>query len=272
MTFKTFKQFVSLQEALVTFGGKAYPKYGNVVIMAGGSASGKGFVTSNLLGIEGKVMDVDAIKSIISSTKEIRTRIEKESGVDISSLNFKNPEDVAKSHHITKDIAKRYHDMILKAFGTSDKERLPNIIFDVTLDDFEKLNRISGDLSDLGYDKQNIHIVWVVNSKQVAIKQNSSRKRTVPEEILIKTHSGAARTMSAIYNNLAKYSKQVDGDIWFVFNNKEENDSKIKKSEFGGQYIDSANYSRIKKAGSSNLVKLKQEFIDKIYSYTEIEL
>lgn len=30
-----------LQEALITFGGKAYPKFGNIVILAGGAGSGK---------------------------------------------------------------------------------------------------------------------------------------------------------------------------------------------------------------------------------------
>lgn len=40
---KSFKDFTSLDEALITFGGKAYPKFGQVVILAGGAGSGKGF-------------------------------------------------------------------------------------------------------------------------------------------------------------------------------------------------------------------------------------
>lgn len=44
-----------LQEALITFRGKAYPKFGTVVIMAGGAGSGKGFVLEKLVGVEGKV-------------------------------------------------------------------------------------------------------------------------------------------------------------------------------------------------------------------------
>ena len=38
------EQYDVLIEKLITFGGKAYPKFGNVVIMAGGAGSGKGFV------------------------------------------------------------------------------------------------------------------------------------------------------------------------------------------------------------------------------------
>ena len=37
---KSFKDFTSLDEALITFGGKAYPKFGQVVILAGGAGSG----------------------------------------------------------------------------------------------------------------------------------------------------------------------------------------------------------------------------------------
>ena len=35
---------MQLQEALITFGGKPYPKFGNIVILAGGAGSGKGFI------------------------------------------------------------------------------------------------------------------------------------------------------------------------------------------------------------------------------------
>lgn len=36
---KTVSQFIS--EALITFGKSAYPKFGNIVILAGGAGSGK---------------------------------------------------------------------------------------------------------------------------------------------------------------------------------------------------------------------------------------
>ena len=54
-------QYDDLLEALITFGGQAYPKFGNVVIMAGGAGSGKGFVKDKLVGVEGFTFDVDAL-------------------------------------------------------------------------------------------------------------------------------------------------------------------------------------------------------------------
>ena len=60
-----------LMEKLITFGGKAYPKFGNIVIMAGGAGSGKGFVLNKLVGVEGKVFDVDELKRLASKTPAI---------------------------------------------------------------------------------------------------------------------------------------------------------------------------------------------------------
>jgi ABC-type uncharacterized transport system YnjBCD ATPase subunit len=71
----------ALMEKLITFGGKAYPKYGNIVVMAGGAGSGKGFILSNLVGVEGKVFDVDELKTLASKTPAIKKRVADELGV-----------------------------------------------------------------------------------------------------------------------------------------------------------------------------------------------
>lgn len=77
-----------LLEKLITFGGKAYPNFGNVVIMAGGTGSGKGFVLSNLVGLEGKVMDVDALKTATSKSKLIQKRVKAKTGMDVARLHL----------------------------------------------------------------------------------------------------------------------------------------------------------------------------------------
>lgn len=71
-----------LTEAGVTFGGKAFPKEGQVVILAGGAGSGKGFILNNLLLINAKVFDVDALKT---------------TAIGMSKLDFKK-----NSKHIDK--------------------------------------------------------------------------------------------------------------------------------------------------------------------------
>ena len=83
-----------------------------------------------------------------------------------------------------------------KSIILADKDRKPNIIFDVTLKNITKLSNISTALESIGYSKQNIHLVWIVNAVSVAIQQNRSRDRVVPEDILLDTHKGASTTMA----------------------------------------------------------------------------
>ena len=78
-----------LEEALITFGGKAYPDFGQVVILAGGAGSGKGFVKSKLLGIEGIVFDVDRLKELVIASTKFNAKAKEEFGIDVSKLNLK---------------------------------------------------------------------------------------------------------------------------------------------------------------------------------------
>ena len=55
-----------VNEKLLTLGGVAYPKFGNGLILAGGGGSGKGWNYSHLLGIDGKIINVDDISGSIS--------------------------------------------------------------------------------------------------------------------------------------------------------------------------------------------------------------
>jgi hypothetical protein len=60
-----FKEIQRLNEAGLSLNGKAYPKFNNVIIAAGGAGSGKGFVLNNVLLFKGKTFDVDALKTNI---------------------------------------------------------------------------------------------------------------------------------------------------------------------------------------------------------------
>ena len=266
-------QYDELMEALITFGGQAYPKFGNIVIMAGGAGSGKGFVKDKLVGIEGFTFDVDALKTLASATPAIQKRVKKELGVDLAKLagNLKDPENVGKLHQIIGDYLK-LDSKRLKALYTSimtaDPERKPNIIFDVTLKDLQKLEKLTRQVSSIGYAKENIHIVWVVNDIEVAKQQNLARTRTVPTEILVNTHRGASQTMGDIVNMGKGLRKYMDGDIAFAFN-KVGVDTDVVKSGKGGMYIKDANYFYVKRKGKPPIPvdKLEKSLRMKIKSY-----
>ena len=151
---------------------------------------------------------------------------------------------------------------------TAAADRKPNIIFDTTLKDAGKLQKLSRQVTTLGYDKKNIHIVWVVNDIEIAKKQNLERPRVVPTEILINTHRGASNTMGDILKMGETLRKYMDGDLVFAFN-KIGVDSEVVTSRKGGSYVKEADYVYIKRAGKSlpPLDKLNKAMLSKVKSY-----
>jgi hypothetical protein len=279
---KSFKSFTEealyeeaemLMEKLITFGGKAYPKFGNVVIMAGGAGSGKGFVLSKLVGIEGKTFDPDQLKRLAGKSPLINKRVKEEFGVDLKELGSKLnvPENVSKLHEIIGDVLQlpsKKEAVFFTSVLTADSERKPNIIFDTTLKDAGKLQKLSKQVTDIGYDKKNIHIVWVVNDIQVALDQNARRSRTVPAEILINTHRGASNTMGDILRMGKSLGNYMDGDIVFAFN-KVGVDSNVVRSGRGGSFVKDANYVYVKRAGKDvpPLDSLNKDMLAKVKAY-----
>jgi hypothetical protein len=255
LSFESYlkEDYAELSEKLITFAGKAYPKFGNVVIMAGGAGSGKGFVIDRLVGLEGYTFDVDQLKSLAAKTPAIIKKIKDEMGIDIADLaaNLRNPENVAKLHDIIGsylglDAARQK--TLYTSILTASPDRKPNIIFDVTLKDLKKLETLTRQVTGLGYDKKSVHIVWVINDIEVAKAQNAKRDRTVPVEILVNTHRGAAQTMLDIVNMGNSLKKYMDGDIVFAFN-KVGVDANLATSDKGGSYIKDANYFYVKRSG-----------------------
>jgi hypothetical protein len=269
---ETFKNFIELDEALITFGRKAYPNFGNVVILAGGAGSGKGFVLSNLLGIEGKVMDVDALKTLALKSDLIARRVRAEMGIDLKSLDLQNPENVSRLHEILADVyglVKANQQRVFSAALAAPPNRKPNLIFDVTLKDMSKLESITRNARNLGYETENIHLVWVLNDIEMARAQNLERERVVPDEILLATHEGASITMARIMKLGEGLKRYMDGDIYIVFN-KRGSDTTMIDSPRGGGYVLKSNYLQIKKKSSKVMrpTELTKEIRNKVADYT----
>lgn len=255
---KSFTTY-ELNEKLIILGGKAYPKFGQAVIIAGGSGSGKGFVYNNLIGLEGKKLDVDFLKTFALKSEVIKQRLKKELNIDITSLSdLSNPENTSKMH----DIIGKYlelPDKRMAALGNSilfaRPDRKPNVIFDVTLSKLDKFESITTYLKSMGYYARNIHLVWIINDINVAVAQNIERgksDRSVNMDILINTHRGASQTVGDILNMGKSLSRYMDGDIVFAFN-KVGVDTSVEKSSTGGMYIKDASYFYVKHAGSTPL-------------------
>jgi len=254
-----------LDEALITFNKQAYPKFGNIVIMQGGAASGKGFVKNKLLGIEGWSFDPDELKELAMTSTILNARVKKELGIDMSSLNLHNPEDVRLLHTILSDlynVDERFKNAKFASLAKTSKERLPNLIFDITAKSLSKVKNIHDIALLYGYKKENIHIVWVLDDVKAAVEKNKSRPRTVPEDILIQTHEGASLTAKKLLSMGDDLNKYMDGDYWMVFNRMQVDSTEV-HSEFGGFYIKDATYFKAKSAGQSPVSP--KDFTDDMY-------
>ena len=238
-----------LEEKLVVVGGGK--NYGQVVFLAGGAGSGKGFAIKNYLeGNKFKVFDPDAFKDAFISMRDalknpkIKSYYQLKYGRDpgagiqdilkvIGGLDLRNPKDVATMHLYLKDInleGKRIANFFSPAArgsrgGKVDTSTLPNVLFDNTLKDSEFLVGENGQggiidtLVNLGYKRENFHIVWVLTDVNIAIDQNFTRDRVVPTSILFQTHRGAAMNMqNLIFKSYGTLG--INGDIAVIIGGK----------------------------------------------------
>jgi hypothetical protein len=205
---KNFKQY--LTEKQILYSNDA--RYGTVIFLAGGAASGKGYARENFMDSHKfKIRDVDEWKLSFQKLSTLKNKYP-----EIRNLNLKNPDDVFKLHEFVKKfkIKDKTLDLLLNNHA---KDRLPNIMFDVTLKDTGDIEEVMPALLAAGYKKENIHITWILTDYHLAVKANQDRKRVVPSDILLKTHEGAAETMHSILNG--NVPDGVDGDINVVLNN-----------------------------------------------------
>jgi len=260
-----------LFEKLLTF-GKSRPKYDNVVIIMGGSASGKGFILQNLIGIEGKVFDVDALKMFAMKSAIIKDKILADYNKDVSKLDLKNPNEVEFLHDVVDQLGLRNKQLNAQLLSTMGSKNKPNLIFDVTMTSLTKLENLSYYLNQLGYVKENIHLVWVVTDIETAIEQNNNRDRSVLFDVLKSTHSGVANNVKNILNSYVSIENYMDGDFYIVFN-KKGIDTFIKSSGFGGHFIDGALYIKVKEQHKKikHISELDDDIIQKLEKYTNIK-
>lgn len=238
-----------LEEKLVSLGKGA--NYGQVAFLAGGAGSGKGFAIKNYLeGNKFKVFDPDAFKDAFIRMREalknpkIKSYFEMKYGFKpgtgikdilkaIATLDLRDPKDVATMHMFLHGIGlegKRIANFFSPAArasrgGNVDTSTLPNVLFDNTLKDSKFLVGENGQggiidtLLNLGYKKENFHIVWVLTDVNIAIDQNFTRDRVVPTSILFQTHRGAATNMqNLIFKSYG--SLGINGDIAVILGGK----------------------------------------------------
>ena len=242
-----FRQY--LEEKLIMYGqGK---RYGQIVFLAGGAGSGKGFAISNFMEKEKfKIRDVDEWKKGFLKLAQTKKQFS-----ELKGLQLRNPKDVYKLHMFVKEkgIKDKSLDLLLR---DSNTDRLPNIMFDITMKDASDIGDVLPKLIEAGYNPKNIHLTWVLTNYAVAIANNRMRERVVPEDIMLLSHEGAAKSMYDVIKG--KLPRGLNGAVRVILNNRENTipyvdpeTKKPMKTEQGDILIKDFTYLTFKKEGKS---------------------
>ena len=247
-----FKESVTneeqIDEKLITFSNRA--PYGQIVFMAGGAGSGKGFAIDNFIDSAGfKVRDVDDMKKAVGKLNQLgkfsvdkwykkygKTLSDKSKGNGLSpkahveefvlgkgmsisdiSKDLKNPNNVASLHYIVDSMGLKDKWLINMLSGKTNKETLPNLLFDITAKKVSSITDVIKPLIANGYDSKNVHLIWVLKNYHAAVEANKERARVVPSDILLQTHEGASKTMWQVLTQIKP--KGLNGRIDVILNN-----------------------------------------------------
>lgn len=270
---KSFKKVLSeqqlLQEKLILINnGK---KYGQIVFLAGGSGSGKGFARDNFMeGEKFKVRDVDEWKKTFIKINKVKDKFPELKGMDL-----KKPEDVRKMHDfiLKRGIKDKVMDAMLSQM--KNKETLPNLMFDITFNDVKKVKKMLPDLLNAGYNPANIHLVWVLQNYEIALKQNKERERIVPDDIMFSTHEGSGQTLYDLLAGKSKSLIQLNGSIHVILNNPKNTIFFKNEKDTEKKVIKDFKYLTLKKRGKPILkhhIVMKELFFWIIQSIPKGEL
>ena len=246
------EQYQQLEEKLIMFNNGA--RYGQIVFLAGGAGSGKGFALSNFMENDKfKVRDVDEWKAALLKINDLKGKYP-----EIKGLDLRKPADVFKLHTFTKKLKIKENTLTamlndIVRSGSAKKGTLPNIVFDITLKELSDMTDVLKLIEGIGYKAKDIHVNWVLTKYEVAVRNNQERPRIVPDDILLKTHKGAAQTMSEIVKG--KLPRGVDGQVNVILNNRENTiprlnkDGKVFVGKGGNIVVKDFTYLRLKKEG-----------------------
>ena len=226
-------------------------RYGQIVFLAGGAGSGKGFAIANFMEKEKfKVRDVDEWKKAFMKIADTQDKYP-----EIKGLKLSNPRDVAKIHKFVKKlgIKEKSIDLML---ADANSRHLPNIMFDITMKDTSNIDVVMPKLIKAGYDAKNIHLTWVLTNYAVAIVNNRNRERVVPEDIMLLSHEGAATSMYDVIKG--KLPKGLNGSVRVILNNRDNtipyvdpDTKKPMKTSQGNLLVKDFTYLTFKKEGKS---------------------
>jgi predicted kinase len=185
------------------------------VFMAGGPGSGKGYTANTLLGMPETMPFVSAngLKGVNSDSAYEAYLKNHGMSADMTKMS---PEEFAKSQEL-RTKAKRVVAQKMLGFVNSKL----GLLIDGTAKDYSKIANLVKKLRKQGYD---CYMVFVNTDLDVALKNNMSRSRKVPVDIV-------KSAWQEVQNNLGKFQRLFGANQMLVVDNsKKEDFSKNVKS------------------------------------------
>ena len=243
-----------LDEKLMVYNNRK--PYGQVVFLAGGAGSGKGFASKHFLDREMfKVRDVDKMKKQLQILNRLgkldidgilkkygknipaseieNIRSIQAQGFQLRNLNLKQPNHVTALHMLVKAMGIKDSSLETLLVGKNNPETLPNIMFDITAKKVTDISGVIPKLEKAGYKSENIHLTWILTNFVTAMENNKTRERMVPEDTLLKTHAGASNTVWGLVTKAMP--KGLNGRVDVILNNPEHT---IKYKDADGNEVD----------------------------------
>lgn len=209
----------------IIFGGESYPKNNTAVIMIGGAGTNKKGIVDNLMQIEGEVFSSErGIETVLRSEKAKKKLVNK--GFDLDTLDMTNSRTITELYEEIESMAEFKRGIsndLSSRIRLSKGQFKPNLIEIDEVKDTINFFNLTFSLKNKKYDKENIHIVWVIEDYEDIKKRNLNRidGRVISDIDLMVTHEGTGRLMLEILNQSFNLSEYMDGDIWFVLGEQE---------------------------------------------------
>lgn len=194
-----------VEDRMVKYNGEIAPKFGWCVIYVGGPGSGKGSASKFKSRLQGIYFNVDDLKEKSRIWDIVNTETGKPYSDELKTPEYardiRNSEFVSELHNIMKPLGNKIKNNILDSPENKGKgrDRLPNIIFDITGDKVSKITEIVEALKPVGYK---IAIVWMLSTIERALRNNASRPREVSvDNVFIPKHEDVINAMEKLFNS-----------------------------------------------------------------------
>jgi hypothetical protein len=210
---KSFSKYLS--EAYISPNNGA--KYGQVIFLVGGAASGKSTAIRKFINSGSyKTLNPDGIKDLMRQASERGMK----GYEDLAGVDPNTPKGAATYHKKMRDadLSSRYSKRIMTDPNRSS-DAYPNLLFDRTFSYAGEIEKISKSLIRYGYKSENIHVVYVFTDVNIALNRNRERSRTLADDIVVQSTKGAKRNFIDLLFQRMK-AAPVNGDFYMIVNER----------------------------------------------------